>query len=293
MTTIGILMASLLIPIAIMVAALMVIKWWHARDGRRSTLNEKIFHQPGEQLRKRIADIGEDISEKLIRIIFIGPMLLLAIVLSRVDWPKLRFGLAESMVVVFGLYFLAWNLYGLKRDMRARDNARQGLAGELMTAQLLMPLMADGCLLYHDIPANKFNIDHVVIGPYAVFCIETKSRKKPRQTGKASANVVFDGDWLHFPDHDDAKPIEQVRGAARWLADHLRGAAGEAVPIQAVVALPGWYVNLGKNAHRSDVRVINPKMHSLFFDKRTTTISDSLRNRIAHALTQLYPDIEQ
>jgi hypothetical protein len=57
-----------------------------------------------------------------------------------------------------------------------------------------------------------------------------------------------------------------------------------------VVALPGWYVNSGRNAHLSDVVVINPKMHSAFTGKRNDIpLSDSLRNRIAYALMQRYP----
>lgn len=292
MTSIGILLASMAIPLAIVAASLLLIKWLQRRDGRRSPLSGKVFHQPGEQLRQRIADVTDDIGEKIARVVFIGPLMLLALVLARTDWSRFKFGWAEGIVLLILLGFLGWNLVGLQRDMKRRNDAREGLAAELMTAQLLLPLMTQGCLVYHDIPAEKFNLDHVVIGPNAVYMVETKSRKKPAGKGKDNAAVHYDGTGLRFPDHATKQPIEQARHEARWLADYLRGAAGESVPVIPVVALPGWYVTLAKDAARSDVTVINPKMHSVFLDtRRGPPISSSLRNRIAHALTQRYPDV--
>lgn len=293
MTSIGILLASMMIPAAILVASLLLIKWLQRRDGRRSPLSGKVFHQPGEQLRKRVADITDDIGEKVARVVFIGPLLLLAVVISHFDWSSIRFGWAEGVVVLMLLGFLLWNVRGLAHDMKRRNDAREGLAAELMTAQLLLPLMTQGCLVYHDIPADKFNLDHVVIGPNAVYMVETKSRRKPAGKGKDNATVHYDGTGLRFPDHATTQPIEQARHEARWLAEYLRAAAGEPVVVFAVVALPGWFVTLGKDASRSDVAVINPKMHSVFLDtRRGTPISNSLRNRIAHALSLRYPDVD-
>jgi len=35
--------------------------------------------------------------------------------------------------------------------------------------------MLDGYHVYHDFPAERFNIDHVVVGPAGAFAIETKA----------------------------------------------------------------------------------------------------------------------
>lgn len=292
MTSILILLSSMAIPLAIVMAVMFAIEWLRARDKRRSPLSGRAFHQPGEALRQRIASLTGNIEEKLLRVLFIGPLLLLAALLPRVNWSAMRLGWVEGCLAVAAALFIAWNLRGAVRDGARRQRARQGLAGELMTAQQLLPLMAQGCQVYHDIPAGKFNLDHVVIGPSAVFVVETKSRRKPPGKGKDKATVVYDGSCLRFPDHVDKQIVEQARGEARWLAEHLRGTAGEPVPVVAVVALPGWFVSPGKDAHRSDVRVINPKMHGVFVDRRGAPISDSLRNRVAHALTQCYPDVD-
>lgn len=77
---------------------------------------------------------------------------------------------------------------------------------------------------------------------------------------------------------------------ACWLRDFLRQAAGEAVTVVPVAAVPGWFVNCSRDASGSDVLVINPKMHSVFTEKRNwTAMSNSLRNGIIHASTQRHP----
>lgn len=293
MTALGVILASIAIPVSILIASLVLIRWLQIRDGRRSPLVDKMFHQPGQQLRKRIEAADETINEYIARIFVVGPMMVLAVLLPQIDFAKLRLSWGAGTVALLTVLFMAWNIRGVQRQSRLRNQARQGLAAELMTAQQLLPLLEKGCLLYHDIPAGRFNLDHVVIGPNAVFVVETKSRMKPPGKGKEKSTVLFDGKGLQFPDHATAAPVEQARHEARWLAEYLRNAAGEPVPVMGVVSLPGWFVSPGKDAYRSDVAVINPKMHGIFLDLRKgTPLSPSLRARVAHALTQRYPDAE-
>ncbi len=280
-----------LIPIGIALVFVLLLRAWRKRDGRRSPLTEKLHYGPGEQLRQALHKSDEKVDEILLVLSLVGPFLLCALTLPKLDWSKVRLGAGEWVLVVLAVGVVVWELRKLAQLFNHRHHLREGLNAELMTAQLLLPLAAKGCQVFHDIPARGFNLDHVVIGPYAVFMVETKSRKKSGK-GKQSAQVDYDGKLLHFPDHASNKPLEQARHEARWLADFLRQAAGEAVPVVPVVALPGWFVNSGRDAHRSDVLVLNPKMHGAFTEKRTgAPLSDSLRTRIIYALTQRYPTL--
>jgi hypothetical protein len=68
------------------------------------------------------------------------------------------------------------------------------------------------------------------------------------------------------------------------------GRRGEATPMVPVVALFGWFVTYSRDAHRSEVVVLNPKMHNTFVERRGgVPLSESLRTRISYALTQRYP----
>ena len=282
---------STLLPMALLVTAVFMFHFWQRRDGRRSPLRDKLHNGPGEQLRQELEKSSEQLDEALLTFALLGPFLLCAWALPQLDWSKVRFDLSAWILTIFSLATLVWTLCKTIRLLPRRQRLREGLAAELMTAQSLLTLTSKGCQIFHDIPAGKFNLDHVVIGTHAVYMVETKSRKKPPGKGKESATVTYDGKLLHFPDHVTDKPLEQARHEARWLAEFLRGAAGEAVPVVPVVALPGWFVSTSKDTYRADVIVLNPKYHAPFLDKRNgAPLSESLRNRVAYALVQRYPE---
>lgn len=286
------LLLSVLIPLFLVAAILFVLKQLRERDERRSPLTEKLHYGPGEQLRRNLEKVDEAISEALTLTILVGPLVLCSWALQQIDWAKARFGINGWILAIFFVAVLAWTVRKLVQQFAKRRRLRAGLAAELMTAQLLMPLASKGCQVLHDIPADGFNLDHVVIGTHAVYMVETKSRMKPG-TGQRSARVSYDGKRLHFPDHATSQPLDQARHEARWLAKYLHEAVGESVRVFPVVALPGWYVDQQRGAHEADVIVLNPKMHFGFTDSRHgALIGDSLRRRVVHALVQRYPATE-
>jgi hypothetical protein len=239
-----VLIAAIFVPGLLMVGLVLGYRAWLRRDSRRSPLVERQHHTPGQQLIAGLQDHDDEIGVGLMLMMLAAPISLLAWALRFVPWSQLRMGwdmllFAFCAVLIFGY---GWRHFS--RHVRLRRLVQDGLAGERMTAQQLAPLSAEGCPVFHDVPASAagrtFNLDHVVIGPSAVFVVETKSRRKPPIKGKESAQVAFDGAALRFPDHVTREPIEQARALARWLTDYLRGAAGEPVTVVPVVALPGW-----------------------------------------------------
>ncbi len=106
--------------------------------------------------------------------------------------------------------------------------------------------MLDGIHVFHDIPAEKFNVDHLVVGPGGVIAVETKGRSKMRGTAgpdKAEYNVVYENGVLKFPGWQETAPIEQAKRNAKWVSQWLSGAAGFDVTAKGMVVLPGWYIN--------------------------------------------------
>src|SRR5690606_4100356 len=116
--------------------------------------------------------------------------------------------------------------------IRHGNSRRRGLAGlkaELYTAQELNRLVGDGCVVLHDVPGDGFNLDHVVIGPSTVYVVETKSVRKPRDTGTDDHyKVRQDGDFLRFPHATTSSPVLQARHYAQWLARYLRDSTQQA-----------------------------------------------------------------
>ena len=227
------------------------------------------------------------------QVMLIGPMVMLIVLLPRVNWSRLQFGWMNWLVMAGAAGWIVWLTRQVVLLRRERKQWQQGMLAEIAVAQQLDRLMSQQCVVLHDIPAKHGNIDHVVVAPHMVFTVETKSRRK-RGAGKASANVTYDGKTLQFPEWTETRPLEQARAQARWLAEYLSRETGDSTPVIAVVCLPGWYVTLGKGAAGGDVRVINPKMTSLFVESGARPgLNPSHRNRIVNALHKRYPELDE
>ena len=288
-----ILLGLVFVPTTAVIGAIFYLRRQEAREARRSPLTDKLPHQAGAQARKRAEDLGDSIMESLMQVMLIGPIAMLVILLPRVKWSRLQFGWLNWLVIVGAVLWVAWLTRRVVLLRRQRKQWHQGMLAEMAVAQQLDRLMAQQCVVLHDIPGGgDWNIDHIVVGPHAVFTVETKSRRKPG-AGKASANVTYDGATLKFPDWSETKPLDQARAQARWLAEYLRGETGDSTPVIPVVCLPGWFVTLGKEAGRSDVRVINPKMSNMFVEAgMRARLETAHRNRIVNALYKRYPDLD-
>ncbi|HSO83096.1 nuclease-related domain-containing protein [Thiocapsa sp.] len=183
--------------------------------------------------------------------------------------------------------FVAYQTLQIVRQAEKRQKYAEGLDGELATAQLLEPIIADGGRILHDIQAPGFNIDHVVVAPGGVFSVETKHRlKSTREKPAEQTRVTFDGKALAFPGWTDVKTAEQARAQGRWLSERLTKSAGLPVSARPVIALPGWYVTVTRP---SDVVAINPKSCSFMLKPRNGDLAltaDSIQ-RIAFQVEQL------
>jgi hypothetical protein len=176
------------------------------------------------------------------------------------------------------------------RKFRQVRHLGLGLAAERATGEELNQLMRDGFYVFHDFQADKFNIDHVLIGPTGEYAVETKSRWKPVGKGKDGATTHRVGETLQFPTYINQDWIPQADRQARWLQKFLRGSVGKEVHVQAVLALPGWFIEPGP--HDGNVFVINPVNSQAFFRKRTVTLDDQTIQQVAFQVEQRCRTIE-
>jgi hypothetical protein len=74
--------------------------------------------------------------------------------------------------------------------------------------QFLERLRDDGARVFHDVPGEGFNLDHVVISPHGLCAIETKTYSKPWPEAK----ITVEGESLkiagQIPDRD---PMSRLR----------------------------------------------------------------------------------
>lgn len=286
-----------LLPAAIMLAVLMAILgpiaiWKRSRRRtRRSPLVNHLLRSPGESLRNDIDEINFDLAA----LVVYTPLIVVVVFATHLSasyiggQPETLFRYTLSSIMALGV--LGFGLTRISRLARHRANLQIGYEGEVAVAQELSQLMQQGALVFHDVPGGGFNIDHVVVGPYGIYAIETKARTKPRRDmGKDDAKVVFDGKTLAFPTWRETDPIEQAARQAKWLSKWLTSAVGEQVDVRGGLALPGWYVD---RTGRADVAVFNPKSTQFLMKGwLKEPHAEHLMTRIAHQLDQRCRDVE-
>jgi hypothetical protein len=154
-----------------------------------------------------------------------------------------------------------WRLIQARKKIR---NLKLGRDGEKAVGQFLERLRTVGAQVFHDIPGDGFNLDHVVIHLSGIYVIETKTHSVPE---KGEPKIVYDGKSIRKTmSPPDSGPIIQARSARKWLEELIKESTGRTFPIRPVVVFPGWYIESTAEAKSSDVWVLNPKALPIFIE---------------------------
>ncbi len=274
----GIFLLLLLAPVFLILA-------WFRRTTRnkKSPLNIQLLRSPGQSLKDEISELTLDIMGNLLLIPIIA-MLLYASYLTyqlyapgKISWVMIY---GFPMTVVGCVVFTSIKTFKM---VNYRNMLRLGYDCELAVGQDLTGLISKGFKIYHDFPADGFNIDHVAIGPTGVFAIETKGRSKQVKAEKGNWELTFDGKTIIFPGWSESEPITQAISQARWLNLWLSSATGEPQTVTPVLAIPGWYIKRTKpsklliyNGKKSDFLANGAKVLS---EKRIKAISHQVENK--------------
>jgi hypothetical protein len=219
---------------------------------KRSPLESKPLHNPGQSLDREIHRL---VDEKVVPYLAVGVM---ACFLAMNEWWRAYVGSPPQPIAmtIVASVFAGYGAYIFIRHRRSIRSLRLGLEGEKFVGQRLEDLRRQGCQVFHDLVADGFNIDHVVVAPQGVFVIETKTRNKPAH---GPVVIDFNGDRVRVnglkPDRD---PVAQVRASARWLSDHLFESTTRRFPVKGVIVFPGWFIK-ARVRKKSDVWVLNEK----------------------------------
>lgn len=254
------------------------------RSRKKNPLTSDLLRGPGEALREKISDLRLDFFSYMI-LLFLMPMMVFSMHMAQELYgkdPSDFLNLIHISTAGGLIGFLLFKLFKLRKEIH---RYRLGLDAEIAIGQELNQLMREGYWVYHDFPAENFNIDHVVIGPNGVFAVETKGRPKPiNADGSSECEVNYYGDTLVFPSWKERKPIQQAESQAKWLQKWISNAVGEPVAVHPVLALPGWYVKRKKSG---GIPVINGKNPSaLFLKYGRENLSAKLQQQIVHNIDQ-------
>ncbi|QYJ70819.1 NERD domain-containing protein [Shewanella sp. FJAT-51649] len=214
---------------------------------------EQLTRIPAYGLQKQIQDLQLDLMGYMMMgaMIFCFPFALNSI---QAHIAAGKFPWMLSISALMGLSYCSFKTW---KNFSKLTKLRLGHTAEIATANELIGLQALGYQVFHDVQADGFNIDHLVIGKNGVFAIETKGRHKRnkdlRQTndngsssgsssGKKGYEVFYKDGRLNFPSWTETKPIEQAERQAKWVSQWLTKATGSPVAATPALVFPGWYV---------------------------------------------------
>lgn len=259
---------------------------------RKSPFTRQFLRSPGYSLLNQLDELRIDLFGYMLGISAL-PLMLVATFFVQKEITGKPFTITTITILVVAIIgILVVLIPKLVRTTRKLERIRLGYEAELSVGQELNQLMTRGFRVYHDFPADNFNIDHIVIGKTGVFAVETKGRSKPDTgDGHADATAVYDGKTIAFPHWNETKPIEQARRQSNSLSKWLSSAVGEPVNVIPVLAIPGWYIDY---KGKSDVLVYFGKSPEALFTKycNGVTLTDQMVQRIAHQIESKCRDID-
>lgn len=246
----------------------------------KSPLKDNPLHNPGETLDREIETLINDEALKyIIAPVFIG-------VLAMLEWWRWFMEqpptpILYSIMFVIVLAYSLSKVFAIKKQLRS---LRLGRDGEKAVGQYLENLRANGAKVFHDIPGQNFNLDHVVIASSGIYVIETKTYSKPE---KGRAVIIFNGKSIRLNNlPENNKPIIQVTAAASWLKSLLQESTGKQFVTKPVVVFPGWFIEPTSEAKNSPVWVLNPKALPTFISNSKSSLSDDEINMASFHLSR-------
>ncbi|NVK40718.1 MAG: NERD domain-containing protein [Oceanospirillaceae bacterium] len=291
---IGIVLLLCLGPLMLLVGIAVYLKKLQARS-RTTPLRADLLRPAGFTLQKQIDELQSDLMLCFITIPVMTTLTPLLLLMQEHFFDKksnLTTWVMLSCIAGIAVGYYIWKALKIVKQL---GHLRLGYACEMAVGQELEQIVRPDerpYRVFHDIPFESFNVDHLIVTPSGVFVIETKGRSKPINSGNKQFKVRLEGDALHFPNHVERAPLEQTRrnvqSVRKWLCD----ATGFDVPVSGILVLPGWYIE--RKQRSVDPFVMNateltkqlPKLHA-------GALEAGQVKAVAHQVTQRVRDVDR
>lgn len=254
-----------------------------------SSLTQDLLRPPGHSIRERLERLQEQGVALVLSTIFFAMVYGIVLTVEITLRPNALPWGAFIGIVVIGTPIGAVLFYKLDRHVLKGRELYAGLRGEMATGEELNRLMLDGYRVFHDVPIEHGNVDHVVVGCGGVYAVETKHiRRKIGSEDAARLTVDFDRKVIELPRGAIAIPETQLETQRRDLSSFLSQAVGERVETESMLAIPGWFV---ERRGEPTFVAFNPKNPRPWFQRRPAKLSATLVERISYQLEQVCRDV--
>jgi len=146
-----------------------------------------------------------------------------------------------------------------------------GRDGERIVAEIFDDLRSKGFVVFYDIVAKNFNIDHVILTPHGIFTVETKTFNKPPK-GEISYK---DDEIIAGNTNLGNKIIIQAESESKWLKSILKESTGKNYHVIPVIVFPGWFVQPMPKNLKKQIWILSPQALPSFIINEPKTIDES------------------
>lgn len=249
----------------------------------------------GEGLQEKIRDIEFNVYETMIIPAFFV-MLTILLWLFCLDLKWIKFNTATAIIyTIVTLFFIIRAFRKVKALRKSLNNYRKGLEGERLVGEVLNKLSNDNTFIFHDIPGDRFNVDHIIVSTRGVFVIETKHFDRSK-----CHEFIFDGNMIYRQMKDGArylcpKLLPQMDGEAKFIQNEIENRTEMKIPIIKVAVLIGCFIhtpaendsNQNMKKYFSKYWIVNEKLLSSMFLEEKEIYDDSVVKLIASHIKEL------
>ncbi len=249
------------------------------RQGKRNPITEKPLRNAGQSLNEELDRLFND---RMLPYFLAAALFFIATIMNWLSYfSRSHLFLSNCFFTVIATVVIIYASLKIISLKKVADSLNLGLKGEKFIGEFLDSFKEKGYKVYHDIPGESWNIDHVVVSCDGVYTIETKTRMKP---SKGEISVLYDGDSIRInggPPETDA--IIQAKAQSRWLREFIVKQTGLDIFIQPVILFPEWWVKKS-SPHKPEVWVLNQKALPKFIECSGNSVSPENILKISNAI---------
>ena len=236
------------------------------KNNKKSPLKKRPLHVAGQSLDEQIQNYIVDCLT-----IFFMPALL--IVVTIIAWltrafPSQYFPIVISIITLVVIIYCIYRIINLVKKI---NFYKLGRDGERIVAEIFDDLRGQGFVIFHDIVAGNFNIDHVILTPHGIFTVETKTYSKPPK----GEIICKDENIIAGNINLGNKIIVQAESESKWLKSILKESTGKNYHVMPVIVFPGWFVKPMPENLKKRIWILNPKALPSFINNELITINES------------------
>jgi len=237
------------------------------KNNKKSPLKEHPLHVAGQSLDEQIQNyISEDVS-----MLLIIPALL--IVMTTTAWltlafPSKYFPIVISIITLLAIIYCVYRLIILRKQIKSLALGRKG---ERIVAEIFDNFRSQGFVVFHDIVAKNFNIDHVILTTHGIFTVETKTFSKPPK-----GEITYKDEKIIAGNINTGNEIIlQAESQTKWLKSMLKDSTGRDYHVMPVIVFPGWFVQPMPENLKKRIWILNPDALNSFIKNEPIRIQES------------------